>query len=101
MGSPKKHSQTAIRRMRSKEPYLSMRLFFLRMHPLCRPCAAQGFTVAAAEIDHIVPVKHAPGSVLGLLELAAYLPPMPRTEDGYGESPPRDSGAGRQGGRSV
>ena len=54
----------AIRRMRTKEPYLSMRLFFLRMHPLCRPCAANGFTVAAAEIDHIVPVKHAPDRFL-------------------------------------
>ena len=34
------------------------------MHPLCRPCAANGFTVAAAEIDHIVPVKHAPDRFL-------------------------------------
>ena len=50
--------------MRTKEPYLSMRLFFLRMHPLCRPCAANGFTVAAAEIDHLVPVKHAPDRFL-------------------------------------
>ncbi len=58
MESPKKHSQTAIRRMRTKEPYLSMRLFFLRMHPLCRPCAANGFTEAATEIDHINPVRH-------------------------------------------
>ncbi len=50
--------------MRSKEPYRSKRLFFLRMHPLCRPCAAQGFTVAAVEIDHIVPVKEAPDRFL-------------------------------------
>ena len=28
------------------------------------------------------------GSVLGLLELAAYLPPMPRTEDGHGDPRP-------------
>ena len=28
------------------------------------------------------------GSVLGRLELAAYLPPMPRTEDGHGDPPP-------------
>ena len=62
--SPKKDSQTAIRRMRTKEPYLSMRLFFLRMHPLCRPCAANGFTVAATEIDHLVPVQQAPDRFL-------------------------------------
>ena len=40
------------------------------------------------------------GSVLGRLELAAYLPPMPRGEDGYGEPPPRDAGAGRVAGAS-
>lgn len=50
--------------MRPKEPYRSKRLFFLRMHPLCRPCATQGFTVAAAEIDHIVPVQQAPDRFL-------------------------------------
>ena len=50
--------------MRSEEPYRSKRLFFLRIHPLCRPCAASGFTVAAAEIDHIVPVKQAPDRFL-------------------------------------
>ena len=50
--------------MRSKEPYRSKRLFFLRMYPLCRPCAASGFTVAAAEIDRIVPVKEAPDRFL-------------------------------------
>ena len=55
---------TAIRRMRTKEPYLSMRRVFLSAHPLCRPCAANGFTVAAAEIDHIVPVKQAPDRFL-------------------------------------
>ena len=64
--------------LRSKEPYRSMRRVFLNEHPLCRPCAANGFTVAATEIDHIVPVKHAPDRFLGRLELAAYLPPMPR-----------------------
>ena len=47
---PKEHSQmsAAIRRMRTKEPYLSMRRVFLSENPLCRPCAANGFTVAAA-----------------------------------------------------
>ena len=49
-----------IRRMHTLEPYRSMRRVFLSENPLCRPCAANGFTVAAAEIDHIVPVKHAP-----------------------------------------
>ena len=34
-----------------------MRRVLLRENPLCRPCAANGFTVAAAEIDHIVPVS--------------------------------------------
>ena len=87
--------------MRSEEPYLSKRLLFLRIHPLCRPCAASGFTVAAAEIDHIVPVKHAPDRSLDLLELAADLPPMPRTEDGHGDPPPlHDAGAGRVAGAS-
>ena len=37
---------------------------FLNEHPLCRPCAENGFTVAATEIDHIVPVKHAPDRFL-------------------------------------
>ena len=50
--------------LRSKEPYRSMRRVFLSAHPLCRPCAANGFTVAATEIDHIVPVKHAPDRFL-------------------------------------
>ena len=50
--------------LRSKEPYRSMRRVFLNEHPLCRPCAANGFTVAATEIDHIVPVKHAPDRFL-------------------------------------
>ena len=91
----------AIRRLHTLEPYRSMRLFFLRMHPLCRPCSANGFTVAAAEIDHIVSVKHAPDRFLDLLELAAYLPPMPRTEDGHGDPPPlHDAGAGRVAGAS-
>ena len=41
------------------------------------------------------------GSVLGRLELAAYLPPMPRTEDGHGEPRPlHDAGAGRVAGAS-
>ena len=50
--------------MRSEEPYLSMRRVFLSENPLCQPCAAQGFTVAAREIDHIVPVKEAPDRFL-------------------------------------
>ena len=41
------------------------------------------------------------GSVPGRLELAAYLPPMPRGEDGYGDPPPlHDAGAGRVAGAS-
>ena len=45
-----------IRRMRTLEPYRSMRRVFLSENPLCRPCAANGFTVGAEEIDHIVPI---------------------------------------------
>ncbi len=71
--------------MRSEEPYLSNRLLFLRIHPLCRPCAAQGFTVGAAEIDHLVPVKEAPDRFLDRSNWQPYLPPMPRTEDGHGD----------------
>ncbi len=41
------------------------------------------------------------GSVPGPLELAAYLPPMPRTEDGHGDPRPlHDAGAGRVAGAS-
>ena len=45
-----------IRRMRTLEPYRSMRRAFLSKNPLCRLCAANGFTVGAEEIDHIVPI---------------------------------------------
>ncbi len=38
---------TEIRRMHTLEPYRSMRRVFLRNNPLCRPCAANGFTVGA------------------------------------------------------
>jgi 5-methylcytosine-specific restriction protein A len=34
------------------------RLGFLRSHPLCRRCDAQGLVVAASVVDHIVPHKN-------------------------------------------
>ena len=51
----------AIRRMHTLEPYRSMRRVFLSKNPLCRPCAANGFTVGAEEIDHIVPILESGG----------------------------------------
>ena len=50
-----------IRRLRTTEPYLSRRKKFLADNPLCRPCATNGFTVGAEEIDHIVPVLESGG----------------------------------------
>ena len=37
-----------------------MRRQFLNRNPLCAECERQGFTVAAQEMDHIVPVRRAP-----------------------------------------
>ena len=49
-----------IRRLRTTGPYRSMRRAFLAKNPLCRPCGERGYTVAAREIDHVVPVHVAP-----------------------------------------
>ena len=49
-----------IRRLRTREPYLSQRKAFLAKTPLCRPCRERGFTVAVTEIDHVVPAHVAP-----------------------------------------
>lgn len=29
---------------------------YLRQHPLCRPCEAQGYVTAAQEVDHVIPL---------------------------------------------
>ena len=34
-----------------------VRLVHLRMEPLCRFCDAEGMTVGATEVDHIVPIR--------------------------------------------
>ena len=87
--------------LRSKEPYRSMRRGFLNEHPLCRPCAANGFTVAATEIDHLVPVKHAPDRFLDASNWQPICRPCHAGEDGYGDPPPlHDAGAGRVAGAS-
>ncbi len=49
-----------IRRQRSTGRYQNARRQFLIMNPLCTECAKLGFTVAATELDHIVPVSREP-----------------------------------------
>ncbi|WP_366146335.1 HNH endonuclease signature motif containing protein [Limnohabitans sp.] len=34
-----------------------LRASFLRLHPLCRVCAARELTVAATVVDHVLPIK--------------------------------------------
>ena len=36
-----------------------LRAEYLRAHPLCEDCKAQGFIVAAVDVHHIVPVESA------------------------------------------
>ncbi|WP_425154862.1 HNH endonuclease signature motif containing protein [Candidatus Palauibacter sp.] len=50
-----------VRRARRSRRYRRWRRGILAREPLCRSCAARGYTVAAAELDHIVPVERAPG----------------------------------------
>lgn len=49
-----------VREARSSRSYRKLRRAFLNEHPLCQACVEEGFTVAAVEIDHIVPVSRAP-----------------------------------------
>ena len=49
-----------LRAERVSRKYRKWRRRILNEEPLCRTCARNGFTVAAAEIDHIVPVAKAP-----------------------------------------
>ena len=53
-------SPAEVRRARVSWHYRNLRRAFLDAHPLCRVCGRGGFTVAAGEIDHVVPVKRAP-----------------------------------------
>ena len=49
-----------VDRVRSSSRYQRVRNTYLRLNPLCRLCEKQGRTVAAKELDHIVPVLEAP-----------------------------------------
>ena len=60
-----------IRKTRSTRRYRKWRLRVLSQEPLCRPCGKAGFTVAAEELDHIVPLSVAPE---GLWDKAAVQP---------------------------
>ena len=52
---------TEVRKARSTSRYQNVRAGFLLAHPLCAECERQGYTVAAVELDHVVPVHVAPG----------------------------------------
>ena len=49
-----------IRKARCSWRYGKMRRRFLTENPLCQVCEKEGYTVAAAEIDHVIPVEKDP-----------------------------------------
>ena len=49
-----------IRRARSTKRYQNARREFLLAHPLCKACEREGRTMAAVELDHVVPADKAP-----------------------------------------
>lgn len=49
-------SVAVIRTWRSSRRYRIARRHYLNSHPLCAQCAADGYTVGADELDHILPV---------------------------------------------
>ena len=49
-----------VRRVRGGRRYRRWRAGILRDEPLCRQCAAEGYTVAAEHLHHIEPVHLAP-----------------------------------------
>ena len=53
-------SPEEIRKARRGRTYRKWRRRILAGEPLCRPCRERGYTVAAMELDHLVPVEQAP-----------------------------------------
>ena len=53
-------AKSEIRGLRTSLRYRRMRRRILNGEPLCRPCREKGFTVAAAELDHIAPAMRDP-----------------------------------------
>ena len=49
-----------FRRLRTSHRYRKLRRAYLDRNPLCARCQSEGRTVAAEEIDHVVPVEVAP-----------------------------------------
>ncbi|MCE9556763.1 MAG: HNH endonuclease [Planctomycetes bacterium] len=48
-----------------------LRTWFVKRHPICETCRAQGRTSVTAEIDHVVPVRVAPHLRLAVSNLRA------------------------------
>ena len=53
-----------MRNPRSSRRYRTFRANILAEQPLCRTCEAEGRTVEAVELDHIIPVHQAPERVM-------------------------------------
>ena len=58
--SRKAKGEPRHRQWRTTHAYKRMRRRYLAASPLCAKCAEAGFTVAATELDHIVPASVAP-----------------------------------------
>ena len=69
----------------------------LNAHPLCVPCRAEGRTVAAVEVDHVLPLHlggtDARGNLMPICEEHHSMKTArERTEAGWGKDPERGCG---------
>lgn len=56
----RERADDVAKRIRSSARWREVRRLQLSREPLCRACAARGETTAAAEVDHIVPIRERP-----------------------------------------
>ena len=68
-------------KQRSSARWKKFRLWFMAQFPLCEPCKARSFTVAAQEVHHKIPLRYRPELLCDMLNCMSVCVPCHRSLD--------------------